>query len=133
MKLMTTLATVALLWAGAVKANDFATAIEQAYAAAGYSNIVVSHENGDWLVTADLSGVTKTFLVNAETGSSTAVDPTLPVATADGASQDAGDDNGTEVADTAGDDSGTDASTGTEAGDDNGGGSGNDDTGGSDD
>ncbi len=148
MKLMTTLAAIALLWGGAAKANDFATSIEQAYAAAGYTNIVVAQKHGDWLVTADLSGVTKTFLVNASTGTSTAVDPTLPVAGTDGVAHDAGDDLGNDtgvdgVAEAAGDDNGVDGAAadvgddnGTDAaddtGDDTGGGEGSD-NGGSDD
>jgi hypothetical protein len=120
MKLMTTLATVALLWAGAVKANDFASTIEQAYAAAGYSNIVVQHVHGDWLVTGDLAGETKTFLVNRETGTSTAVDPTLFVAGNDGAGHDVGDDQGVDGAGhDVGDDNGVDG-TGDDVGDDNG-------------
>ena len=120
MKLMTTLATVALLWAGAVKANDFATAIETAYASAGYTNIVVQHVEGQWLVTGDLGGVTKSFLVDRETGASTAVDPTVLVAGEGGADHEAGDDNGVEGAGhDVGDDNGADGA-GHDAGDDNG-------------
>ncbi len=119
MKLMTTLATVALLWAGAVKANDFGTAIETAYASAGYSNIVVQHQHGQWLVTGDLGGVTKTFLVDRETGVSTAIDQTAFVPGEDGVGHDAGDDNGVDGAGhDVGDDTGVDGA-GHDAGDDN--------------
>ena len=131
MKLMTTLATVVLLWAGAVKADDFGRSIEMAYTAAGYSNIVVQHVHGSWLVTADLAGQTQTFLVDRKTGSSTTVDPSQFLTDDDGlggghgrhgAGHDLGDDNGVDGAGhDLGDDNGVDGA-GHDVGDDHGGG-----------
>lgn len=124
MKLITTLATVALIWAGAAKANDFAMTIEQTYLAAGYSNIVVQHLHGDWLVTGDLAGVSQTFLVNRKTGASTPVDPTQFASNDDhgghGAGHDVGDDHGVHGAGhDVGDDHGDDGA-GHDVGDDHG-------------
>ncbi len=122
MKRITTLATVALLWAGAVKANDFATSIAQAYAAAGYSNIVVQHVHGDWLVTGDLAGLSQSFLVNRKTGAATAVELASVLSGEDSAGHDLGDDHGVDGAGhDAGDDTGGDDAGGDAAGDDTGG------------
>ncbi len=74
MKLISAMATVALLWGGMATAKDFKDTIRQAYTSAGYSNIVVNQKNDRWIVTADVAGVSHSFLVNRQTGASTPFD-----------------------------------------------------------
>lgn len=136
MKLFYALATAALLATSAVHAdtssNGLAAKIAESYAAAGYSNIVVQHIDGNWIVTADFNGVTQSFLVDKHTGASTPVDLTLISGkgrhggsdgkhasdTSNGGVQEVGDDNGVDANDDVGDDNGVDAND--DVGDDNG-------------
>lgn len=143
MKLLSTFAFVtltALSLGGTAQAKNFGEKLAAAYTAAGYENVTVTHQHGEWSVTGTLDGVTQSFTVDHKTGKP------QPAGTKshrhggndDGAGHDAGDDNGGHGADDGaghdvGDDHGghgADDGAGHDAGDDhggNGGGHGGDD------
>lgn len=71
MKTMMTLTAAALLWGGVAFADAFSDNIATAYAQAGYANVSVKIENGQYIVVADKDGMTYSFVVDAKTGIST--------------------------------------------------------------
>ena len=96
------------LSAGAALASGFEDSIRSAYEAAGYTNVDVQQVDGQWIVSADVGGASRVFVVDAVTGQSTDITGTEQAnAQADGKSNtnqvvDGNADTG-DVADNSGD------------------------------
>jgi hypothetical protein len=118
MKRIATFALVtAISLAGAAQAQNFGAKLTQAYTAAGYENVTVTHAHGQWSVTATKAGVTQSFTVDRKTGHAAPAKASTKSrhgGADDGAGHDLNDDNG------AGHHSGADDGAGHDLNDDNG-------------
>lgn len=118
MKLLSTFAFVtltALSLGGAAQAQNFGARLAQAYTAAGYENVTVTHAHGSWTVTGTRAGVTESFAIDHKSGKAKPTDVNgkgRHHGADDGAGHDVGDDHGGH---------GADDGAGHDVGDDHGG------------
>lgn len=110
MRKLITLTAAVVLWGSATFASGYADQIEQAYTAAGYTQVHATKTQAHWLVTAVMNGQAVQFVVDPATGRSTRVSD-------DGPNHDLNDDHGK---DRAGHDMNDDHGASHEAGDDHG-------------
>ena len=100
MRKLATLTAAALIWGSTSFAAGYADVIEQAFVQAGYSNVQVNKERGQWLVSALMNGQVVNFVVDPTTGRSSRSHDDGPLHDLNddhgqhGAGHDVGDDHG---------------------------------------